>query len=88
MTDEELLAARLRQAIQGCTMHSHGPVQAWNAIEEANRAGLIDRALIVRLAVDACDARVAELRRQGISDGDVRIRKETITKSFILSLFR
>lgn len=87
MNDERDLAIRLRQAIQGCTVHMHGPIQAWQAIEDARSAGIVDFHAVAKFASDACDARMTELRKQGISENDLRIKKELITKKFILALF-
>lgn len=84
----EALAARLRQAVQGCTLHPNGPVQAWQAIEDAVLSGEVAAADVARLAAEACDARIEELQRQGAAEGDPRLRKEEIARRFIRRLFR
>ncbi len=81
------LARRLRQAVQGCTLHMHGPVQAWGAVAEAVAAQQVGRAEVGDLVIDACLARVAELERQGVEGDDPRIAKERRTIRFVAALF-
>jgi hypothetical protein len=83
---DESLAARLRQAIQGCSQHIHGPVQAWAEIEAAQESGLVSAREIVRLASDACSRRIADLLENGVPNSDPRIRKEELTRAFIEKL--
>ncbi len=87
MTDGEELAARLRQSIQGCAVHNHGPIQAWAAIDQAHRSGLIQAAEVARLAILACSARIEDLKSGGADQNDFRIQKEELTRSFIENLF-
>jgi len=82
-----VLSARLRQAVQGCTVHGHGPVQAWRAIEEAARAGGATREAVAREASGACRARLRELRDGGVPDDDARAVKERTTLAFIRALY-
>jgi hypothetical protein len=77
------LAARLRQAIQGCSIHNHGPIQAWVAIEEACNAGEVKAGDIARLAMQACTQRIAALQEAGVDVSDQRIKKEELTRAFI-----
>ncbi|MCA9672640.1 MAG: hypothetical protein KC503_43900 [Myxococcales bacterium] len=83
----EELAARLRQAVQGCTLHLHGPVMAWWTIEQAVEQGDIDRGAVLRAAVGASERRLATLRAQGVDEDDPRVRKEIITARFMARLF-
>lgn len=52
------LAARLRQAALGCTIHTHGPVNAFAAIIEADRAGEVDGESVVDAVLERCHARL------------------------------
>lgn len=87
MSESEALAARLRQSIQGCTLHLHGPVQAWASIEEARARG-VRAEDVARHAVEACTRRIAELKAEGVTDGDPRVRKEELTRAFIERILR
>jgi hypothetical protein len=87
MSEGSDLAARLRQSIQGCVIHNHGPVQAWAAIQQAQRDGSIDAEEVARLAIESCRSRIAELKSAGAGPNDTRIQKEELTSSFIESLF-
>ena len=80
------LAARLRQAVQGCTYHIQGPVMAWDEIERAHRDGKVEPAEVARLATEACVRRMAELREAGVRDDDPSMRKELLTQRFIEKL--
>lgn len=80
------LAARLRQSIQGCTLHIHGPIQAWQAIEQAKAEGTVKAEEVARLASEACTERIRQLRQEGVDPGDVRVRKEELTRAFIEKL--
>lgn len=53
------LAARLRQAALGCTIHTHGPVNAMAAIIEADRAGDCDAVTVVDQVLDRCRGRLS-----------------------------
>lgn len=53
------LAARLRQAALGCTIHTHGPVNALGALIEADRAGEVEATVVVDQVLDRCRARLA-----------------------------
>ncbi len=88
MNPSELLAARLRQSIQGCTLHMHGPVQAWASIEEARAEGTVRTEEVAKLAVEACTKRIAELREEGVGPDDPRVRKEELTRAFIEKILR
>lgn len=87
MSTEEL-SSRLRQAIQGCTLHNHGPVQAWHLINEKHKAGEICKSNIARNAITSCEHRIEQLISDGVSATDPRIIKEKITQEFISDLFR
>ena len=82
------LADRLRQSIQGCSVHIHGPVQAWAAVEEAGREGSADAVEVARLAVGACDDRIKTLLAEGATSEDIRIKKEELTRAFLERLLR
>jgi hypothetical protein len=82
------LASRLRQAVQGCTIHSHGPVQAWAAIEQAREDNGVSSEEVGKLAVEACAKRIEELLTLGAKPDDLRIRKEVLTRAFLEKLFR
>ena len=84
----ELLAARLRQSIQGCSIHQHGPIQAWVAIEEASSEDRAIAAEVAAIAAKDCAKRIDELKAAGVSDSDPRIRKEELTRAFIERLFK
>jgi Protein of unknown function (DUF3050) len=88
MSDTQVLAARLRQAVQGCTVHTHGPVQAWQAVEDAIRMGKTTRTEVAAEATASSISRLRELAGAGVSDDDPRVRKERITLGFIRSLMR
>lgn len=88
MNLSELLAVRLRQSIQGCTLHIHGPVQAWASIEDAHIEGAIRTEEVAKYAVEACTKRISELRAEGVSPEDPRIRKEELTRAFIEKILR
>lgn len=82
----ESLAARLRQAVQGCTYHIQGPVQAWAEIEEGAQAGKVDPRDVAQRAMAACERRLAELRAAGAREEDPSLRKEELTRRFIARL--
>lgn len=86
MTPEETLAARLRQAVQGCSCHIHGPVHAWDEIQRVGRSGALRVEEVARLAVEACERRIGELRDLGAREEDPRVRKEELTRRFIEKL--
>jgi hypothetical protein len=86
MSASEELAARLRQAIQGCAVHNHGPVQAWAAIDEACREGAVQVQDVATRAISACTQRIQELQCAGIPPSDQRIKKEELTRAFITRL--
>jgi hypothetical protein len=87
MSRDRALAERLRQAVQGCTIHNHGPVQAWAAARQACLEGRADEKEVARLAVEACTGRIEELKKAGASADDLRIKKEELTRAFIERLF-
>jgi hypothetical protein len=80
------LAARLRQAVQGCTVHLHGPVQAWNAVEEAAASG-VSREEVATLAARSCLDRMRSLSAEGVPADDPRMKKEKLALSFIRTLY-
>lgn len=80
------LAARLRQAVQGCTIHIHGPVQAWAAVESAVFAGHTTRQEVATVAIAASFRRLAELQTMGVPADDPRRVKELLTAQFIRAL--
>lgn len=55
------LAARLRQAALGCTIHTHGPVNALAAIIEADRAGDANAADVIDQVLDRCRWRLGHV---------------------------
>lgn len=55
------LAARLRQAALGCTIHPHGPVNALAAIIEADRAGDVDAVEIIDQVLTRCTGRLGHV---------------------------
>ena len=87
MSEAALLAARLRQSVQGCALHPHGPVQAGQAIEEAARAGKLSAAEVASLAIEACRLRLVTLGSEAVAAGDPRVRKERLAIRFIAALF-
>lgn len=87
MSEAALLAARLRQAVQGCALHLHGPVQAWQAIQEAARAGKLNAADVATMALEACRLRLTALGNEAVPGDDPRVRKEQSTIDFIAALF-
>lgn len=83
MSLAEQLAARLRQSIQGCTLHLHGPVQAWVAIEQASQKKEASPTDVAKIAIESSTKRIEELLAEGVSPDDPRIIKEKLTRSFI-----
>jgi len=81
------LALRLRQSVQGCTLHLHGPVQAWAAVEQACKEGKANRELVARYVIDSCTNRIEELLAAGTGHNDQRIIKERKTRKFVEQLF-
>jgi hypothetical protein len=81
-----LLAARLRQSVQGCTLHLHGPVQAWLAIMDASREHRVDPLEVGGMVVASCQRRVHDLESQGALFDDPRIMKERRTMLFVSAL--
>lgn len=86
MSLSNMLAARLRQAIQGCSVHSHGPIQAWAAIEQARSEGAVQAGEVARLAIEACTNRINDLLQAGVDPNDLKIKKEELTRAFIEKL--
>lgn len=86
MSNVNELAARLRQAVQGCTVHTHGPVQAWTAIEEAIARGDATRAEVADLAIGTSTARLESLLRAGVAPDDTACAKERTTIAFMQRL--
>jgi hypothetical protein len=87
VSEAALLAARLRQSVQGCALHLHGPVQAWQAIEEAARAGKLSAVEVASLAVEAGRLRLVALASEAVPGDDPRVRKERLAIRFIAALF-
>lgn len=81
------LAARLRQAVQGCTIHIHGPVQAWAAVEQAVFQGHTTRQEVATIAIAASHRRLAELAQMGVPADDPRRVKELLSAQFVRALF-
>ena len=77
------LAFRLRQSVQGCTLHLHGPVQAWAAVEKACEEGLANRTQVAQYVIDSCSHRIDELLASGIREDDQRVFKEKKTRAFV-----
>ena len=75
--DVEALADRLRVAVQGCTLHIHGPVQAWAAIRDVGM-----ELAVLRVIDEKSRTKVDTLRAQGVGPDDPRIRKELVTLAF------
>jgi hypothetical protein len=86
MSGAEVLAKRLRQTVQGCTIHQHGPVQAWNAIEDAVSKGTVERDAVALIALEASRGKMLDLKSQGVAEQDPRYRKEVVTHAFIKRL--
>ena len=84
--EESQLAARLRQAVQGCTLHPNGPVQSWSAVLAAGKAGRVDPVEVVRQAIRSCLGRADELRAAGVAEDDPRVRKELVASSFLTTM--
>lgn len=80
------LALRLRQSVQGCTLHLHGPVQAWAAVERACTEGSANRQQVAQYVIDSCTGRINELVTNGVAPDDQRILKEQKTRSFVQHL--
>lgn len=83
----DALAGRLRQAVQGCTVHLHGPVQAFQAVRAAHNAGEVDEREVANLAIHDCNLRLLSLAEEGVAAQDARVRKERATIEFIQALF-
>lgn len=83
MNDSRQLASRLRQAVQGCTLHLHGPVQAWAAVEQACLEGKASREEVAQYVIKSCTNRIEELLAAGIAHDDLRILKERKTRKFV-----
>jgi hypothetical protein len=79
-----VLAARLRQAVQGCSLHNHGPVQAWTAIRQSD----VDVADVTKRAIEACSERLLDLARENAPATDPRVKKEETTRAFLQTLLR
>lgn len=82
------LAETLRQSVQGCVIHAHGPVQAWARIMEAQQRGSASAAEVLAHISAASEAHLKELRRQGAEASDPRIHKEELTLKFVEKLLR
>ncbi len=87
MSKELDFANRLRQAVQGCTVHTHGPIQAWLVIDQASARGEVEKKNVAQLVIKMCDDRICELKSTGLSDSNMAIQKEFETKKFIQELF-
>jgi hypothetical protein len=87
MSIELELANRLRQAVQGCTVHTHGPIQAWLVIDQAARKGELAKKDIAKIVIQMCDDRIKELKLTGLKGSNIAIQKEIDTKKFIQELF-
>jgi len=83
MSVSKTLAARFRQSVQGCSLHLHGPVQAWAAIEDACKQGQTNREDVANEAIVSSTKRIEALLSEGVPDDDPRILKEKLTRSFI-----
>lgn len=77
------LAARLRQSVQGCTLHIHGPVQSWAAIEQACAQGQTTYDEVAEHAIESCTRRIDELIKEGTAADDKRVAKELTTRAFV-----
>ncbi len=84
----EALALRLRNAVQGCSIHIHGPVQAWAAVMEAAAIGEVELRSVAEFAIGASRKRLQDLRELGAKSDDERVRKEELTIAFIEKLLR
>jgi len=85
---EQKFADRIRQGVQGCTIHLHGPVQTWRAIMDAEKKGLATKGGVLDNARDACRTRLADLVREGAAEDDPRVVKEKLTLDFLENLLR
>lgn len=52
-TATEAASARLRQALTGCTIHPHGPLNAIVAIIDGHRDGTLDGHVAIQWAINA-----------------------------------
>jgi hypothetical protein len=86
MSISKQLAARFRQSVQGCTLHLHGPVQAWVTIEDACEQGQASREDVANEAIKSSTTRIESLLNDGVSGDDPRIKKEKLTRLFIQRL--
>lgn len=82
--DVEVLADRLRVAVQGCTLHIHGPVQAWRAIEALDD-DLLTAAVLAHITRRST-AKMLDLSQSGVAPDDARVRKEVDTIGFCWAL--
>jgi hypothetical protein len=86
MSDAVALVARLRQAVQGCTLHGHGPVHAWTAINRSVANGSVTMTTLQATARNLAETRRADLAVEGVTNTDPRWRKEVVTGTFIEKL--
>lgn len=81
------LAARLRQSVQGCCAHIHGPVQAWLQICTAGSEGTVNTREVAEIVVADCRRRLRDLKSQGVLETDARVVKELSVIAFVSALF-
>lgn len=72
-TVTEAASARLRQALTGCTIHPHGPLNAIVAIIDGHRDGTLDGHVAIRWAINASRRQLDEL-----PDGIDRRREQRV----------
>lgn len=82
------LAERLRQAVQGCTLHPHGPLQAFAQIQDARRAGMTTATAVLAQVGSCCSRRLRQLQALGVGRDDPRWRKELAAAEFCTALLR
>lgn len=67
--------------MQGCTLHIHGPVQAWSAIADAGV-----EAAVLAIIQTKCSDKITAMSAEGVPLDDPRIRKEVLTFAFCYAL--
>lgn len=82
------LAQQLRQSVQGCSQHLHGPVQAWHQLRQKFPDDFEKQKEVAILAVDESLEKIARLFKQGYGKDDPSVQKEIITADFLRSLYQ
>ena len=82
------LAMRFRQAVQGCTLHLHGPVAAFCEVQKQARDNGVRLDVVRELITTRSRMRQITLTAAGVSAADPRQRKELAVAEFTEALFR